>query len=337
MVPQAPQAIWIGIDVAKQSVVAAIALPAHGGEYAAYPARQFPRTAEGARQLAEWAAVAAPQAPLRAVMEATGAYSTQFAAMLDGAGLPGAAIVNPSQPHHYARSLGARNKTDWTDARILACFGAERHPVAPEPQDPAYVRLRDLSRARQRLVEARVRSQEALGEATDELVRRAYAAVAATLDEQVEALEAEIEELCAGAPELAADCALLDTVYGVAALTARTILAELGDLRRFRSRDQLAAFAGLTPRLRNSGKSKGRSPITKCGSARARRVLYIAAMTAVRGDNHLARAYRAFIARGTPRRVALIAIARRMLLEMRAMLIANKPWNPHIDRERQAA
>ncbi len=322
-------AIWIGVDVAKETVTAAVA----AGDirsHAEFATGSFPRTAEGAGELLQWARAAAGDAPLRAVLEATGRYSLEFAGWLLAADAAcGPAIVDPRLTCHFAKSLGMRNKTDPDDARALARFGAERHPVPHEPPAGVYATLRERTRARQALVEQRTALEAACGENADPFSREAMNRVITALSAEIASLDKAVAALCSEDPGLARDTRLLDTVYGVGLLTAATILAELGDLRRFRRRGQLAAFAGLTPRRRESGTSvRGRTPITKCGTARVRRILYTAAMTAVRGDNHLADKYKALTGRKLAGRAALVAIARTMLLEMRSMLIHGEKWRP---------
>lgn len=295
-------AIWIGVDIAKQAIVAAIA-SGDSRNHAAFPTRAFERTAEGAASLLAWARAMAPGAPVRTVLEATGRYSAEFAAWLaaqDGECAP--AIVDPRRAYHFAKSLGARNKTDQGDARMLARYGAERRPAPLVLPAPEWARLRELLRSRQSLVEQRVATEAARSEAVDPAVRRAFDRVVAVLIEQIAEIGRAAAALVAGSESLRADTARLRTIYGVAELTASTVLAELGDLRRFRTGRQLAAFAGLTPRRGESGTSVRRwSPITKCGTTHVRRVLFTSAMVAIRGKNHLADRYREMKARGAPR------------------------------------
>ncbi len=326
-VEQCP-AIWIGIDIGSRCVEAALAT-GDARCHAGFPVHSFPRTQAGALALLAWTRTNCGHAPVRAVLEATGNYSAEFAAWLaahEPACAP--AIVDPRRTYHFAKSLGARNKTDRDDARMLARYGAERLPAPFEPPKGAMAALRELLRGRQSLVEQRVATEESCRQAADPRLRDALGRVAEALSKEIAALDEAIAGLRAGDEVVRRDTDLLATMYGVAELTATTIVAELGDLRRFRTGRQLAAFAGLTPRRRESGTSvRKSSPITKCGTARVRRILYTSAMVAIRGDNHLARKYREMKARGVNSRAALVAIARRILIEMRAMLKSGEEWN----------
>ncbi len=112
-------------------------------------------------------------------------------------------------------------------------------------------------------------------------------------------------------------------------INATTILAELGDLRRFTLARQLSAFAGMSPQHRQSGTSiRGRSRLCKKGNARVRQCLYLSAMAAIRGNNQLRDTYRRLLAQGKLRMVALGAIMRKLLTLMRAILISGKRYQP---------
>ena len=127
-------------------------------------------------------------------------------------------------------------------------------------------------------------------------------------------------------PALEAQAQRLATIKGVALITAVTVLAEFGDLRRFVRSRQLTAFAGLSPKLNRSGVFKGSSPLCKQGSARVRAVLYCAAASAARFNPDMAKTYKDLIAKGKHKRSALGAVMRKLLVLMRAVLLADKNW-----------
>jgi transposase len=312
---------WIGIDVSKRTFDAALA-------GAAGPGRAFERTPGGVARMLAWID-AQTAGPVRAVLEATGVYSHELAAwLLEARPSLAPAIVNPQLTCDFAKSLGLRNKTDRADARALARFGAERNPRAHEPLSPARENLRALSRERRRLTETlvseRLHASEQRGPA---LLGRLSARLSKQIEQALKEIDDAVDELIAGDEALAHDLALLLTIPGVGRRTALTILAELGDLRRFRRARTLSAFAGISPREHTSGTSvRRRTRLCKRGNRHARQALYMASLCATRGRGALAATYRRLVEAGKPKKSALGAVMRKLLVLMRAVLVAGEPF-----------
>ncbi len=328
------QTAWIGIDVAKKTVDAAIHTDQPHG-----PAATFERTRQGMAQLASWARnQLGGDFALRAIMEATGRYSVEAIGWLleaDAAIAP--ACVNPHLAKHFGQSLGLRNKTDQVDARMLARMGAERSPAPYEAPSPVIVELRSLVRERRELVEEQTRLGNRIGEGCDStFVRKQRAKRLNLLKADIARIDAEIERVIEGDAQLKADIALLLTIPGVGKVTAATVVAELGDLRRFASGRQIAAFAGLSPRRRESGTSvKGRVRLCKKGSPTVRSVLFMSAMTTKRMPRGMAATYDRLTANGKKPMAAIGALMRKQLVLMRAIIVSGKPYESPVDKSRQ--
>jgi len=128
------------------------------------------------------------------------------------------------------------------------------------------------------------------------------------------------------------------TFYGIGFIVATVVIGELGDLRRFRKARQLTAFAGVSPRIYQSGTSvNGRPRMCKKGSPRIRHVLYLAALTAVRANNDLQHTYQRLLDQRKPPMVATGTVTSKLLVVMRAMLITETPCDPdrQLNRKRQ--
>jgi len=262
-------------------------------------------------------------------MEATGNYSLELAAWLLAARADlRPAIVNPGFIAAHARSLGQRNKTDRADARIIARFGAERSPQPWQPLTPEQAELRELTRERQSVIAERVAVAERAAQgSTSPLVRKVRQKRLAPLEKIQAQLEQAIHELVQSVPHFKADLQRLTSIPGIGLLTAATVLAELGDLRAFTRARALSAFVGLSPRQHRSGSSiHGRTRMSKKGNPRVRSMLYMAALSAIRSDQGLGRYYRHLLAQGKPKMVALGAVMRKLLVLMRALLIANSAY-----------
>ena len=329
------QGPWIGTDVAKKTFDAALVRA--GQRYPAtpladIPVRSFERTPSGVNDFLRWIdALLEPGAPApRVVMEATGRYSQELAMwMLEKCPALAPAIAPPHQTAAFIKSLGLRNKTDKLEARALGFYGLERQPVPYEPLTPDQAELQDLSRCRDFLVRQRValgnRVQETHASPTVRALERKRLRL---LEADIERLEQAMHRVVDRTPDFQRDIALLDTIYGVGFITAATIRAELGDLRRFTKARQLSAYAGLNPSLCQSGSSVHRRPrMNKMGNSRVRQCLYLAAMSAIQGHNDLQRFYLHLCQEGKSRKAALAAVMRKLLILMRAILISGKPYD----------
>jgi len=326
---------WVGLDVAKGSFDAALLRP--GQRFPQTPLREVPvdsfaRTPQGVHAFIDWIrAQRVEPDTVRVVMEATGKYSTELAAWLrEQVAALAPAIANPRHTSAFIKSMGVRNKTDRLEARALAFFGMERRPNAYEPHSPERSELRELSRHRDGLVRERTMVKNRIHETSaSTYVNTDRKRHLAQLIKRIQRVEAAMKKCVAQSPTLKQDVALLTSIYGVAFINATTILAELGELRRFEKARQLTAFAGMSPRHHESGTSvKGCSRLCKQGNSRSRQSLYLSAMVAIRGDNPLRCFYQNLLQEGKPKMVALAAVMRKLLVLMRSILISGHPYDP---------
>lgn len=331
---------WVGLDVAKASFDAG--LVRSGQHYALtrlrdVPAKSFARTPEGVATFLSWLdeLLEDDQNHVRVCMEATGAYSTELAVwLLEQRPALQPAIVTPRHTANFIKSLGLRNKTDQLEARALAFYGLERRPVPYEPLTPERAELRELSRYRDALVQQKVaETNRAQEPQCSPVVRRLQKKRLHLVRADIERVEAAMKQIVNETPQLKHDVERLCSIYGVGFITAAIVLSELGDLRRFERARQLTAFAGLNPRIIQSGSSvRKRARMCKQGNPRLRQALYLAAVTAIRGDNDLQQIYQSIQEQGKPKKLALGAVMRKLLTIMRAMLIYEKPFDPYHKR-----
>lgn len=339
-------AAWSGLDVAKNSFQAALYLPQAPAAAPRAPSRltqqAFERTPAGVaawlawcdRLLADFARreglAAAP--PLRACMEATGRYSLELAAWI-GQARPAVApaIVDPLAAHHYAKSLRMRNKTDRIDAAVLARMGYERRFAATAPRPAAWATLRHMTRQRDflmnQLTSARLRAAEIQACPAMAAIQ---AQLIAGLRRAIVQVDRAINKHVAAHADLKQAVARLRTIPGVGRVTAVVILAELGDLRRFETSRQVTSFAGMNPKLFDSGDSVHYvAHLSKQGPARARQALYMSAMSVLRTTGPLRRTYDHLLEEGKCKMSALGAVMRKQLVLMRALLVGQRDFDPH--------
>jgi transposase len=305
----------VGIDVSKDR------LDAH-----AHPAGTAFSTARKGAGLEELVGRLKALAPALVAIEATGGFETVVAAALAGAGLP-VVVVNPAQVRHFAQALGKRAKTDPIDAAVIARFAEAAKPEPRPLPDATTQLLADLVGRRRQIVEMMAAEGQRERRASKRL-HKSIARLRKALEKELAELDAEIDERVRGSPVWAEKEDLLASVPGVGPIIARTLIAEMPELGAL-DRRQIAARVGLAPWTRQSGQWKGKSFIGG-GRKTVRSVLFMGAMTAAR-HNPVLKAFRdRKIAEGKPRMIALIAVARKLLTILNAILRDKTPWRPEI-------
>lgn len=262
--------------------------------------------------------------PTLVVLEATGGVEQGIAAALATAGLP-TVIANPKQVRDFARGVGKLAKTDPIDAAILARFGEVVRP-APRPSTGEAGRaLRALVVRRRQVRDRRVADRQRRLRA-DPVVRPFLdRAIAAATDELAE-LDAAIAARLATEPSWQAKRQVLESVPGIGPIIAATLVAELPELGTLGAK-QVAALAGLAPRTRESGKMRGAATIGG-GRRGVRCALYLAAVTGIRWNPTIRTFYAQLLAAGKPKKLALVAAARKLLGILTAMLRDGTLWDP---------
>lgn len=259
------------------------------------------------------------------VLEASGGCERPLTDALEAAGIA-YARVNPRQAREFARSTGRLAKTDRVDARVLAQMGRTLELRAAPPPDPARRRLCDLVARRQDLGAMIAAERQRLKQARDALVQADIGALLEVLTSRQRAIEAEIARHIEEHADLKDRDRRLRTAPGIGPAIASLLVAGLPELGSI-DRRAIASLAGLAPHARDSGQMRGRRTIWG-GRAGVRRALYLAAFVASRYDPAL-RAIRANLsARGKPFKLAIIAIARRLLTIINAMIRDNKDYAP---------
>lgn len=259
------------------------------------------------------------------VFEATGRYDRALRLHLAEAGISHAR-VNPGRARDFARAAGFLAKTDTIDARMLAVMGQALQPDAEPPRSPERERLLGLHRRRDQLVATRQQERTRLSEASCDDNRDSLNDHIVWLTADIARFDKRIARLVASVAELASAWLRLRQAPGVGPVTATTLMAlmpELGSL----SPKEIAALAGLAPLNRDSGQLRGQRSIAG-GRKRVRDALYMAAVSASRTKSRFGDLYRAMRERGKPAKVALIAVARKLLITLNAMIRDNSSYAP---------
>ena len=305
-------AIYVGIDVSKDRLD--VHVRPTGEAYA------VSRDGKGLEELIQRVA---GLSPALVAVEATGGYETIVAAAIAGSGLP-LAVVNPAQVRHFAQAIGKRAKTDPVDAAVIAHFAEATKPEPRSVPDEQAQLLCDLVTRRRQIIEMIVAEKQREKRAINKRVRKSIARLIAVLEKELSAVDTDIDDLVRGSPVWREKENLLASVPGIGSITARILLAELPELGSL-DRRCIASLAGLAPYTRQSGRWRGKSMIAG-GRGPVRSALFICAMVARQYNPPLKAFYERLLAAGKPKMVALIAVARKLLTILNAILRDNKPW-----------
>ena len=335
--------LWCGIDIAKKSFDVSLVTNQRIREISTIPVRKFKLTSGGAKSFLEWLARYCKRLEkgldeCHLVLEATGRYSKKFyehvCKQFQGLRI---SIVNPAHVASFRKSMGKLDKTDPLDARVLGIFGRERNPDLYMPLSPQQEQLQELFRQRTFYVRQRVAQRARVDEAVTEIGKTVEEKAVNQTTEIINEIEEAIGNLIKEIKEIQKDVDLLMSIPGVGKLTAAAVLAELGDLRRFEKASQLSSFVGLAPLIRESGTSINyRRRISKAGNSQIRCCLYMSALHWTRKpDETLGADYARLVEAGKEKKCALLAITRKLLLLMRAIIISGKKYDRKIREKKK--
>lgn len=260
------------------------------------------------------------------VLEASGGYEGPLRQALERAGLP-AALVNPRQARAFARACGLLAKTDRVDAAMLSRYGRCMNPQPTPLPEPQRERLRDLLRRRDQLIAIRTSEKQNLDKAADSRIRADIAAMITHLSRAITDIQRRIQQCIRASTELTAQAAILRSMTGIGPVLTALLLARLPELGRL-DRRRIAALVGLAPHACESGAFKGQRHIWG-GRADLRRALYMGAVAAISRSAPWKTCYNALKARGKPPKVALIAVMRKMIVTLNAMIRTNTTFQQH--------
>lgn len=268
------------------------------------------------------------QTPVKlVVLEATGGYERELLIALQTAGLP-IARINPRWVRDFAKSKGILAKTDTIDAKVIAHYAAVMEPPTSAIVESNTLRLKDLVARRDQLVKMRVTEKNRIDHAGDKTIGRSIREVIKTLDKQIARVEKEIDDLIDNMPELKRKAEIIQSVTGIGKTTTAMLITEMPELGHC-NRGQIAALAGTAPMNRDSGKFRGKR-MTGGGRHRVRRGLFMAVLVAIRYNEKLRKFYLRLLENGKAKMTAIVAVMRKMLVILNAMVRKNQLWNEHL-------
>ena len=263
-----------------------------------------------------------------AVLESTGGYERLAVSCLVQSGFM-VHVAHPNKVRDYAKARGYVAKTDKLDAMIIEGYGrfidpADLHTLMSEKE----LKLSDFSA---RLTQLKVlHHQEAcrlgmvLDKKINKKIKRSHEMLMKVIERQKEEIEAVLLELITSDEALNQKYKLLKSMKGVGPVLAMTLIADLPELGKL-NKKEIAALVGVAPMTKESGKFRGKA-MTQHGRESVRRVLYMAALVATQHNERFKIFYQKLLAKGKLKKVALVAVMRKMIVTLNAMVQKNTPF-----------
>lgn len=319
--------MFIGMDISKLKFDAAVFL---AGEYHSHP---FDNTPSGFLCLSKWIK-SFKQPSAYFCLEATGIYGLALAKYLHQHHQK-VIVANPIQTHAFAKMEMSRNKTDKADAMSIARYckhlsdSGNINEMLFTPRASAFERIQFLVTRLEQLNKMRSQENNRLSVSLDKAAVRSISAMLTFIDKQIERIKKEITGIVQSNESLNEQVKLLTSIDGFGDKTAWAILAYIGDIALFDNSKQISSYAGLNPSIEQSGSSVNRSSLSKMGCSRLRKSLYMPALVAVRFNPLMMAFYQKLLVKGKPKKVALVAVMRKLLVIAYGVLKSEKPFDVH--------
>jgi transposase len=311
-----PVAFHVGIDVAKETFEAALGVGGH--------VVSFSNDDPGHEALI---VQLKPLGPTLVVLEATGGYEAPLAGALQAAGFM-VAVINPKQARDFAKSMGYLAKTDRIDAMALAHLAqvidgrADRQRFLLPAPDAEREHLAALATRRRQIIEMRTAERNRLA-ISHKAARESIKVVIRTLDSQIDDLDIQMTHHVR--THYADIGSLLESLKGIGGNTAASLIGNLPELGRLTNR-QIGKLVGVAPINRDSGRYRGKRTIMG-GRPQVRAALYMPTWAAIRHNPVIRAFYQRLVNAGKPKKVALVACMRKLLVILNAMVRDGKHWD----------
>lgn len=323
----------LGVDVAQKELVVSLGRVHEDLTAEVYAGKVFANTEKGFSALLEWVEkLTDSNVPVRFVMEATGVYHESFAYFLDER-LHQVSIVLPTKISHYFKTLDVKTVTDYTAAEAIARFGLERKLMVWKRPNAVFKNLRQLTRERDQVVDARTVTKNQLHAESCEAVPskntiERLKALIKFLDKQEQEIKQEITALIKKDQRASDTIKLLTSIPGIGVLTAATVLAETNGFELIRNKRQLTSYAGLDVREKQSGTSvKGKPRISKRGNRYLRKAMHLPALSAIQCNEGFRTVFARLVSRHGIKMKAAVAVQRKMLELMYILYKTNTPFD----------
>ena len=309
---------YIGIDVSKDSFVAAY--PTKSG----YSTKTFLNTTSGVRQF-----ITSLPEDSHCVMEATGNYSMLLLYLLQQANII-VSMENPQKIKYFARAMLSTTKTDEIDAKLIALYGEKMEPAPFKIPSESIILLkqkRTVLRQLKKQLTAMINLQHSLSvlPKQDPTAKAATEQTIKFLRKQISKMEEEITNI--SNKEFKRQMELLTSIKGIGENIASALIMATGGFTYFSSAKQISRFLGLCPTYQQSGTSVNiKGHINRNGDTHLRSMMYVVAFSSIRSNTACRETYERLRSNGKSGRVAIIAVANKLIRQAFAVVTNNRPY-----------
>jgi len=324
----------IGIDVSYKSFDARFGTINTQQQISLSSSKSFNNSPAGFKLFLRWikSLILSSDIPLIFVMEATGVYYEHLAHFLLEHGYH-VAVILPNKIRNYAKSLESKSKTDPLDAAVITSFGLERRLSLWTPPSETLKALRDLCREYQCLKAncTQIKNQLHALNVSFKPHRESFkrkTLLLKFLERQIVLIKKELRALVKTDSTLELRFKQIKTAKGLGDITILTVLAETRCFELVTNQKQLASYAGYDIVFNDSGLKKGRTSISKKGNTFIRKALFMPALSACRANPKMKELYLRLVSKGKNKKLAIIAVARKLLLLIYTLWKTNSPFIP---------
>jgi len=309
----------VGVDISKDSFVAAFAIMLQGQFIETKRTRNFKNTTKGITEFIEWVnKLKSPAMDLHVTMEATGVYYEELAYTLYELDTTIVHVLLPNIAKKYFESLNVKIKTDKVDSKILAQMGLERMLRPWVLSSKIYRNLRTLSREKGQLVKERtmVKNQLHAEIHTAEPLKRTITRFKNRikyLAKQIKSVEQDIDKVLASDNFVSDKVKIIKTIPGISTATIVGVIAETGGFVNIKSMKQLTSYSGYDVSIQESGKWKGKSSISKKGNSHIRRLMHMPTLSSIRSSKNHKSTYNRIIENKEYKMIGVVAMQRKLL------------------------
>jgi len=321
--------LYVGIDVSKLSFDVAVL------NNGSYQNMQFDNNSEGFKALSKW--VKSSRKEIVFCMEATGIYGLALAKYLVQKSEK-TIVANPIKTNAFAKMEMSRNKTDKADAQSISRYCKHLDDKGEitknlfKPKGEAFEKLQFLITRLEQLDKIATQENNRLGVSLDKEAVRSIKSIISHIDKQIIKIKKVLKEIVKQDDTLNQQVGLLISIPGIGEKTAWSILAYLGDISLFCNAKQVTSYAGINPKIEQSGTSVNKSSLSKIGNKRLRKALYMPALTAAKHNPLMKDLYERLQQKGKPNKVALCAVMRKLLVLAYGVLKSGKAFDPCYQR-----
>ena len=325
----------VGVDVSMNTLAVRFGTTDTKQHIVLSPSKSFPNALAGFKHLLKWAnkSIVSSDIPLVFVMEATGVYYERLANFLAENNCA-VAVVLPNKIKNYTKSLESKSKTDPLDAAAITRFGLERQLKPWTPTTESLKALHNLCREYRALKSTitEIKNQRHALSSSFEPQRQSLKRknqLLKFLERQVDDIEQELHHLVDADPDLSGRIENIVSAKGLGFITVVCVLAETRCFEYVTKQKQLASYAGFDIIFNDSGMKKGKTSISKRGNKFLRNAVFMPALSAIRHNSRLKEFYQRLVAKGKNKKLALIAVARKLLLLIYSLWKNNSVYDPN--------